>query len=185
MKSKLQGLEEKQAEAKLRKTKSLVSVTEENGEEGEACSAMETQGNGDLSTGRSIAGLGEKERQAREMLSDDGRMWRQEMEGSIHGRHESGSSNALQDLSANNDSASLPSKLTQNQEQGLDISQVEPERLPRAEPEPDGGFLLKGLHHFHVSANRDQQAKLESFDRKLGRKPNAINEVGVKSKAVT
>ena len=46
-------------------------------------------------------------------------------------------------------------------------------RLPQLDP----GQGLKGLGRFKMRTGHDRQAKLESFDRKLGRQPNAILEV--------
>ena len=51
---------------------------------------------------------------------------------------------------------------------------AEPERLPCVEPEQDGSFQLKGLSRLRILGDKAKPLKLESFDRRLGRQPNAI-----------
>ena len=53
-------------------------------------------------------------------------------------------------------------------------------RLPQLDP----GQGLKGLGRFKMRTGHDRRAKLESFDRKLGRQPNAILEVRFQSATV-
>ena len=56
---------------------------------------------------------------------------------------------------------------------------VEPERLPRATAEQDGSFVLKGASRFQIAGGQSRVQKLESFDRRIGRQPNAIKEVSL------
>ena len=53
----------------------------------------------------------------------------------------------------------------------------EPYRLPKAGPLKAGGHALAGLQRWMAHASAEKPAKLESFDRKLGRPPNAVLEV--------
>lgn len=64
-------------------------------------------------------------------------------------------------------------------EQSLQKLHSEPERLPQAVPEKDGRFVLKGLERFKKTAGQSRAQKLESFDRRIGRQPNAIREVSL------
>lgn len=59
----------------------------------------------------------------------------------------------------------------------LDNAASEPYRLPKAAPLEAGGQSLAGLRRWVAYASADKRAKLESFDRKLGRPPNAVLEV--------
>ena len=56
---------------------------------------------------------------------------------------------------------------------------VEPERLPQATAEQDGTFVLKGVNRVKSAGGQSRVQKLESFDRRIGRQPNAIKEVSL------
>lgn len=56
---------------------------------------------------------------------------------------------------------------------------AQPDRLPcPVTGQGGGGHVLPGIHRFKTSARRGARPKLESFDRKLGRQPNAVLQVG-------
>ena len=65
----------------------------------------------------------------------------------------------------------------ERQDLSLRKSRPEPERLPGATAEKDGSFVLKGLDRFKNAGGHSRWPKLESFDRRIGRQPNAIKEV--------
>lgn len=60
----------------------------------------------------------------------------------------------------------------------LPSPRAEPERLPTSK-QGQGGTPLQGLHRFRAPEREGRPPKLESFDRRLGRQPNAIVEASV------
>lgn len=61
---------------------------------------------------------------------------------------------------------------------------MEPERLPAATAEKDGNIVLKGVDRFRNDRAQSRVQKLESFDRRIGRQPNAIKEVCLPSTSI-
>lgn len=180
MKCKLKALEEKQLEAELRSSKSLISVAEEddrsrlgsesNDDEGDTCPGLDPS-RGDSKTKQAAKSQidGSRSHQKSQSLREDGQ------QAPRHG----GKTAYFQDLPGVIDMNVLPIGTQEKDKAQLSLTacQVEPDRLPRAEPQSDGRIVLKGMQRFKASAGRDKHPKLESFDRKLGRQPNAIIEV--------
>ena len=85
--------------------------------------------------------------------------------------------------------APSPSSSTQWQARGEErLTAAGPQNRPAAAasrlPQLDPGQGLKGLGRFKMRTGHDRRAKLESFDRRLGRQPNAILEVCFQSAIV-